>query len=77
MMIRWIAEDELGCACGNTITGGGFYAANASGEEVEPITYSSDSEDVRHSWDGSTWLCGGCGAVEIVPDFTEKKEEVN
>jgi hypothetical protein len=60
-MIRWRTEDELTCACGNSPQDGGFYAANASGEEVDPT---------EKTWDGATWLCAGCGAVEIVADFT-------
>ena len=68
-MIRWRKEDELTCSCGNSPQDSGFYPANASGEEVEPIAYSSDSDEVKHGWDGSTWLCAGCGAMEVVADY--------
>ncbi len=53
----------LECSCGNDVMASGFYPVNANGEEVEPIAYSSDSEEVRHSWDGKMWKCGRCGVV--------------
>lgn len=73
-MISWRTEDELTCSCGNAPADSGFYPANKDGIEVEPIAYSSDSDEVKHSWDGSTWLCGKCGAVEVVADYRQKGE---
>jgi hypothetical protein len=66
-MIKLAADGEfLECSCGNDVMDSGFYPVNANGEEVEPIAYSSDSEEVRHSWDGKMWKCGRCGVVEEV-----------
>jgi hypothetical protein len=63
-MIRWRTDDELVCECGNEPWIHGFYAADlATGEEVEAYP--------RGTWDGRTWLCAGCGAVEVVADYEE------
>lgn len=61
-MIEWISEDELGCACGNEPWISGFYAADiVTKEEVEPY--------IGGTWDGKTWFCAGCGAVEEVTPY--------
>jgi hypothetical protein len=64
-MIRWRKDDELVCECGNEPWIHGFYAADlATGEEVEPY--------IGGTWDGRTWFCAKCGAVESVPAWIDE-----
>lgn len=62
-MIRWRTEDELTCSCGNSPQDSGFYAADLeTANEVEPTKWG---------WDGVSWLCAGCGIVQVVADYEE------
>jgi len=42
------------CICGNTPTGGGFYACNENGDEVEPT---------EKEWTTNLYVCADCGMI--------------
>jgi hypothetical protein len=65
-MIRWETEDALKCECGNEPWIHGFYTANLATREEVDLYLGED-------WDGETWLCAGCGAVEIVAAWEEEE----
>ncbi len=40
----------LECSCGNDVMASGFYPVHANGAEVEPIAYSSNTDNFGSSW---------------------------